>query len=486
MNSSKKPHRSASQSEKPTAPAHRRLAQKIRTAVEKGIFSPGSRLPSFRELSRIHKVSKNTVASAVLLLEDAGVLRTESRRGIFVTEKPRGKKEPDWEGFFGRDAFVIPPIARHTNMRGVRGLENVINLSHRMDESWDDYQGFDFIRPYFEKAAESLKGGRCAGLYDEQGLLPLREHLSAFLRENYALDCSPANILVLSRRMQAYHLVSEVFLAPDMIVAFQEVSFLNSYRVGISRVARKLSLSVDEEGLSIDALRFSRGKRFLFIQPTHSEPTGVVTTLRRRREIADFCENEGIVVFEDGLMDPFADVPESRVPLKSLPAGSQCIYLGGIYAPTTPGCSLDWLVAPECVIEKLLLAVRRETQFPSEINQMLVNELLRAGQLGSFFALERDLLLERRKVYFRILEHYLSGVARWSRTQCWGRIWLEFLPPVRVSELYRRRSRIDFHPGSMYGDRSDRTLLLYVFLKQEKFEEGVRRLRDLVREVFGL
>ncbi len=478
INPSPRPHRRGS--------ASRLLARRLGTAIEKGLFAPGSKLPSLRELARTHKVSKNIAASAVMLLVNAGLVRTESRRGIFVSENPRGKKGPDWEGFFGRDAFVIPPIAGHTRTREVRGLENVINLSHRMDESWDDCQGFDFIRPYFEKAAESLKNGRCAGLYDEQGLLPLREHLSAFLRENFAIDCSPANILVLSRRMQAYHLVSEVFLAPEMIVAFQDTCFLNAYRVGISRVARKLRLPVDEEGLSIDALRLCRGRRLLFIQPTHSEPTGVVTSLRRRREIAEFCESEGVALFEDGLMDPYAAIPEGRVPIKSLPAGSQSIYLGGISGPMTPGCSLDWLVAPECVIEKLLLAVRREFQFPSELNQMLVNEVLREGRLGALYALERDLLLGRRKAYFQILEHYLSGLARWSSTQCWGRIWLEFRQPVRVSELYRRRSRVDFLPGSMYGDQSDRTMLLYIFLKQDLFEEGVRRLRDLVREVFGL
>ncbi|MGE2716939.1 GntR family transcriptional regulator [Mycolicibacterium litorale] len=71
------------------ARASRPLFDQLRTqiidAVRDGRLSPGSRLPTVRELAGQMSLAVNTVARAYRELETAGVLETRGRFGTFVS-----------------------------------------------------------------------------------------------------------------------------------------------------------------------------------------------------------------------------------------------------------------------------------------------------------------------------------------------------------------------------------------------------------------
>jgi LacI family transcriptional regulator len=74
-------------------PLYQRLSEELRRQVESGALQPGDRLPSFAELRERYGLHKTTVERAHLLLEQAGLVIREERRGIFVTPQRRLKKE---------------------------------------------------------------------------------------------------------------------------------------------------------------------------------------------------------------------------------------------------------------------------------------------------------------------------------------------------------------------------------------------------------
>lgn len=66
----------------------RRVAAVLRAGIEGGQFLPGDQLPSERDLAATHGVARNTAREAVRLLTDAGLVRAEHGRGVFVCAKP--------------------------------------------------------------------------------------------------------------------------------------------------------------------------------------------------------------------------------------------------------------------------------------------------------------------------------------------------------------------------------------------------------------
>lgn len=67
-------------------PIYTQLAEMIRMCIISGIYQPGSRLPSVRELANEASVNPNTMQKALAELERTGLIYAVRTSGRFVTE----------------------------------------------------------------------------------------------------------------------------------------------------------------------------------------------------------------------------------------------------------------------------------------------------------------------------------------------------------------------------------------------------------------
>lgn len=67
-------------------PIYLQLIEQIEIKICSGIFEPGSKLPSVRELAQEAAVNPNTMQKALSILEENGLLYTNRTSGRFITE----------------------------------------------------------------------------------------------------------------------------------------------------------------------------------------------------------------------------------------------------------------------------------------------------------------------------------------------------------------------------------------------------------------
>ena len=67
-------------------PIYSQLIEQMQIKICSGIFAPGSKLPSVRELAQEAAVNPNTMQKALSLLEEDGLLYTNRTSGRFITE----------------------------------------------------------------------------------------------------------------------------------------------------------------------------------------------------------------------------------------------------------------------------------------------------------------------------------------------------------------------------------------------------------------
>lgn len=67
-------------------PIYLQLIEQIEIKICSGIFAPGSKLPSVRELAQEAAVNPNTMQKALSILEENGLLYTNRTSGRFITE----------------------------------------------------------------------------------------------------------------------------------------------------------------------------------------------------------------------------------------------------------------------------------------------------------------------------------------------------------------------------------------------------------------
>lgn len=67
-------------------PIYSQLIEQIQIKICSGIFAPGSKLPSVRELAQEAAVNPNTMQRALSMLEEDGLVYTNRTSGRFITE----------------------------------------------------------------------------------------------------------------------------------------------------------------------------------------------------------------------------------------------------------------------------------------------------------------------------------------------------------------------------------------------------------------
>ncbi len=71
---------------KPDRPIYAQLIEQLQLMVIAGIYPPGAKLPSVRELAAEAAVNPNTMQRALAKLEEDGLLFSQRTSGRFVTE----------------------------------------------------------------------------------------------------------------------------------------------------------------------------------------------------------------------------------------------------------------------------------------------------------------------------------------------------------------------------------------------------------------
>jgi GntR family transcriptional regulator len=82
-----------------SAPLHRRLESRFRTAIASGTWDVGTRIPTERELVQQYGVSRHTVRQALDRLVQDGLIERRTGAGSYVRSAPRPDPLAPWMSF---------------------------------------------------------------------------------------------------------------------------------------------------------------------------------------------------------------------------------------------------------------------------------------------------------------------------------------------------------------------------------------------------
>jgi GntR family transcriptional regulator len=153
-------------------PAYLQICNILKTQIARGIFLPGSRLPSESELCRRHQVSPMTVRRAIKTLLDQGIVTTIQGSGTFVKVPDLGRVTFSLEEFHNifkdqqrtkvrlLEARIIKADHAVANRLGVEKKQRVILLQRILIRDGDpiiyhrEFLIYDPTRPIVEAELE--------------------------------------------------------------------------------------------------------------------------------------------------------------------------------------------------------------------------------------------------------------------------------------------------------------------------------------------
>ena len=193
-----------------------------------------------------------------------------------------------------------------------------------------------------------------------EGYAPLREILKNMLSKPLCTDYSNDDILIVSGAQQALDLAGKVFTNEGDVILCENPSFvgaLNSFKANGAELA---GVELESDGVNIEKLEkvISENKnvKAFYIIPNFQNPSGITTSLEKRKAVYDICAKNNIIIIED---NPYGDLRFSGddvPPIKSFDKDGIVVYCGSFSKVLSPGIRVGHITAAKEIINRLVVA----------------------------------------------------------------------------------------------------------------------------------
>jgi 2-aminoadipate transaminase len=246
--------------------------------------------------------------------------------------------------------------------------------------------------------AEALQYG------DPAGYGPLREWLTGDWFKSKGVGVAEGGVLLTTGSQQAVDLLSRVYLDPGDRVLVEHPTSPGCLQALRMQGAIIIPVKGDKEGLLPDHLKAQIEKyrpKMLFAAPSFTNPSGILWSLQRRKEVLELCSSHNVLIVED---DSYGDLhfekynehPSKRYPslfaLENVSQGGHVLYIGSFSKTVAPALRTGWAAGSPELIRMMSAAKGMADWQSSSLNQQLLHHLL---DVSAFDLREHIALLNR-------------------------------------------------------------------------------------------
>lgn len=347
----------------------------LRAEIEGGGMTPGTRMPSKRQLAAHLSVSTATVEAAYGRLVSEGYCQSRPRSGMYVCERLPGP---------GASRSVEPVPIRWNFSTGAADAE------HFPYATW--------ARLMREVLSEQNTALLLSG--DPQGEPALRREIAGMMRRMRGIDVSP-DCVVLGAGTETLVTALVSLIGRERLFAIEDPGYARVRRILVASGARIAPTPLSDGAIDVRALYLS-GAGAAYVTPSHQFPTGVEMGAPQRAALLRWARETGATILEDDYDSEFRFSGAGLPALRAMDETGQVVYMNTFSRMLAPGLRLSFMVLPP------LLAGRYRAMHSACSVPGFEQETLRKFIAGGY--LERH--VARMRVIYKARLAHLSETAR--------------------------------------------------------------------------
>ena len=419
--------------ESSSTPLYYQVYQRLRAAILLGQLSPGTRLPSTRQMASDLGVSRNTMMSAFDQLIAEGYVEGRVGAGTFVS--PTLPEELLEARLKPKLAVRIQPDRRALSARGKVLAKTTVTVANRSPGKMRPFiPGIPALDQFPMALWSRLVARRWRD--ESRGLLnygpaagyrPLREAIAAYLGPSRGVQCKPDQIVVVSGTQQALDLAARVLLDPGDSILVEEYCY-SAARAALSGAgARLVPVKVDDAGLDISQAASSSNAPVAYVTPSHQYPMGVTMSLSRRLALLDWANRTSAWILEDDYDSEYRYVARPLAALQGLDKSGRVIYIGTFSKVLFPSLRIGYMVAPSDLVDAFVRARAAVGWCCPIIDQAVLADFINEGHFTRHIRRMRALYAERQDALISALHREAGELLEVRRTDA-GIHVIGFLP----------------------------------------------------------
>jgi 2-aminoadipate transaminase len=334
-----------------------------------------------------------------------------------------------------------------------------------------------------------------------EGYRPLREFLATSMHK-YGVPAVSENVLLTNGSQQALDLIGKVLINRDDYVLTGRPTYLGAIQAWKAYGARFRTVDLDDDGMVVDEVERAyeevtaesgRPPKFVYVLPNFHNPAGTTLSRERRERLAEIATRLDMPIVED---DPYGQLRyegEDLPPICTF-APERTIYLGTFSKTLTPGLRLGWIVCPEVLMQRFVMAKQGADLHTGTFVQYVANDICQRGFLKPHVERLREVYKERRDTMLEALvEFWPADCCSWTHPMGGLFLWARVPETIDTEEFLRSRALkekvayvpgIHFYPNQEGGHNTMR--LNFSYSPQEAIVEGIRRLGIAIKKQLGI
>ncbi|WP_310549739.1 aminotransferase-like domain-containing protein [Paenibacillus glufosinatiresistens] len=247
-----------------------------------------------------------------------------------------------------------------------------------------------FPLPMLAEAAASVISADAQALQygDPEGYAPLREWLIGDWLKSKDVHVGEGGVLLTTGSQQAVDLFARVYIDPGDRVLVENPTSPGVLQALRMQGAVIIAAEGDGEGLHPEHLRqlLDRHRpKALFAAPNFTNPSGILWSVQRRKEVLELCLERDVLIVED---DSYGDLhfhsysqpPSVRYPslyaLENNAVSGHVLYIGSFSKTVAPALRTGWAAGSREIIAMMAAAKGMADWQSSSLNQRLLYHLL--------------------------------------------------------------------------------------------------------------
>ena len=310
------------------------------------------------------------------------------------------------------------------------------------------------------------------------GLMELREKIAEFYGRKYGVNVSPERVVITTGTSGAFLVAYAVTLNQGDRIALADPSYpcyknfahLLDVEPEFVQVSEETNYEIKPEMLK------GRKVRAVHIS-SPSNPTGTLYSEETIRELADYCEKEGLFLISDEIYHGLVYEGKEHTALEF---SEKAIVINGFSKFfCMPGFRIGWMILPEDLVRSAEKVIQNVFISAPTLSQYAALEAFDYDYLEDVkktFERRRDVLYEGLKDLFEIDARPEGAFYIWANVSKYS------ADSYRFSLDILREARVAITPGVDFGMNRTNEYVRFAYTKDEIILiEGVERIRRFLK-----
>lgn len=349
----------------------------IEKNIREGIFKPGHKLPSVREIKEQYQISISTIQNGYEHLMISGLVESVPKSGYYVSNRPEIEREPV--------RIKHRLIARDATFKNHLALTTSLRMGRKISEFNVATPG-DLVIPQklLLRTMQQVIREQGAGLlryYPSNGLPELKENIIK-RAATYQTIINPDELMITDGALQALYIALAAVCNTGDVIAVESPCVFS-----VLEVIRVLKLKVIEiptdpaNGFDVDFFRKACKKnaiKAIIITPNFHNPTGIILTDEQKIMLLAVAHQYNVALIENDIYGDLHFQGHRPTTIKRFDDSGLVLTYSSYAKTLAPGIRLGWLSAGKFMerAEQIKFALGSTV---SPLYQETINRLLRGS-----------------------------------------------------------------------------------------------------------